>query len=470
MAATLTPEQKAAAERDAANELVKKLNAALEENGQLRDGLKTVTEEVNRLKALDERFKDLDPKKVGEQYNEIKSGLEHIQNTMRLSKGGIYVPGLGEEKQKFSIARAAVAIASKSWGQASFEERVFKEAREAMTKGVGHIVGVDSQGGFFVPDQVIPEVIAAIYHQSIMISLDGTGTTRVSVLNGLTGIPVTIPKFIGGMIAYWIGEQDKFVESAVRVGNVSMRPRKLGVLTRITDEMRRFSSYGFETLMRADMVRAAAALIDWTVFFGTGTDNMPRGIIAQEGVKRYWAETHSDVAPAGNAAGGVLTYDDLDNMKGVVEDQNIPVQPSWSWISNPRFFRRLRQAKVSYFSGQTTNQGYLLGGPMLDDARLSSVIGPWASSTAIPSNNAAGQDFGDTPADGTDKKYGMVAGGNWNDVLFGRWGGLELMEDQGLGKGFSTDETFIKARMYGDLGYRAPQTIVIADDVKMRDA
>jgi hypothetical protein len=233
--------------------------------------------------------------------------------------------------------------------------------------------------------------------------------------------------------------------------------------------MRRFSSFGFETLMRNDMVRAAAALIDWTIVFGTGTTNMPRGVINAEFVKRYYAETHSDVAPAGNAVGGELTPNDLDNMRGVVTDQNIPINSSWAWVSHPRYFRRLKQTPLTYFSGQTTGGGYLFGGPLLTDDALRNVIGDYAQLTFFGTKQNAGQDFGATPATPSDKKYGAVIGANWSEVLFGRWGGLEMAEDGGVGKGFPTDESYIKMRMYADTAFRVPEAIVVADDVKMRD-
>ena len=155
-------------------------------------------------------------------------------------------------------------------------------------------------------------------------------------------------------------------------------------------------------------------------------------------------------------------------MKGVVEDQNVPIDSSWAWISNPRYFRQLRQTPVTYFSGQTTGGGYLLGGPMLNDESLRGVIGDFGKSTAIPSNNNAGQSEGLTPQTSNDKTYGDVIGGNWSDGIVGRWGGLEMSEDGGVGKGFPTDETYIKMRMYLDINFRHPESMVVATDVKMR--
>jgi HK97 family phage major capsid protein len=469
----MTTEQIEAARKEAAKKLVERLDALDNEKEGLpsvKNGVKALQEEWGKFKDEFKSLEGIDFKSILKSVDELKSGNEHIRNMIRLNKGGIYVPGLGETKEAFSIHRAVRAITTKNWNEAGFEERVFKDSREAMTKGPGAIMGVDSQGGFFVPDQVIPDVIQQIYSASTFIALDGNGTTRLSVINGLTGGIVTIPKFLGGMIAYWIGEQDRFVESAVKVGNISLRQRKMGVLTRITDEMKRFGAYGFEGLMRQDMVRAGSTLIDWTVPYGTGTDNMPLGFFNNPAIKRYYAETHSDVAPSGSSVGGELLYDDLMNMQGLLEDANLRVEASYAVVSSPKYFRRRRQDKLLAFSGQTTGQAYMLGGPMLSEQALRDVIGNFATNNTFPTKNTAGQTWSKTPSDANDKKYGDILSGNYSEGLFARWGGLEFAEDGGVGRGFPTDESYIKLRMYADIQTRSPESFVGVTDAKMRDA
>jgi HK97 family phage major capsid protein len=205
-------QQKEKAQLEAAAAMVDKINKLTEQVPGLETGLTALKDDIKRLSKLDEAFKDVDVKAVLALVDQMKSQQDELKNMIRLSKGGIYVPGLGDTKEKFSVARASHAILTKDWKEAKFEEKVFKESREAMQKGAGHIIGVDSQGGYFVPDQVIPDIIGAIYAQSILLALNGSGTTRVSLLDGLVGIPVTFPKFLGGMVAYWLGEQDRYVE------------------------------------------------------------------------------------------------------------------------------------------------------------------------------------------------------------------------------------------------------------------
>ena len=107
------------------------------------------------------------------------------------------------------------------------------------------------------------------------------------MIDGLNGGTVKIPEFQGGMIAYWIGEEDDYTESATKSGNVTMTPKKLGVLTRITAEMMMLASPAFNTFMKRDMVRATAKKLDYTVAYGSGTANMPIGIANHPKIKKF---------------------------------------------------------------------------------------------------------------------------------------------------------------------------------------
>lgn len=463
MAENLTEEQRKALETDAAKTLLNRMKSHLE----AFEGFKT---EFDKLKAANEELGKLDVANVVKRVEELYAGQEAMRRSIRTARGGIFVPGLEDTKEEFSLVKTMAAVKMHNWDHAGYEKEVIEAAKKVLdrkTKGTGHIAGNDGQGAFFIPDQVIADVIMPMYAASVLIALDANGTTRVSVMSGLIGQRVTIPKFIGGTVAYWMGEQDKYVESAAKGGNLSMMAKKMGVLIRITDEMQRFGAYGFESLLRADMIRALAALLDYTIMYGTGTDNMPRGIVNASNIKLYSAETHSDTLPSGSWTGAELGYDDLMNMQGLVEDANFPIT-NWAWISSPRYFRRLRQAKEQNFSGQSSNFGYLVDGPMMTEDRLRGLIGDYAKLTTTPTTNTAGQSAGKTPVDANDKKYTDVVGANMNDIVLGRWGGLEIVDDRGLGKGFPNDETYVKVRSYADVGFRNPESIVLAPDVKVR--
>lgn len=480
------PEPKERTEKELAKMLVEQVE-------KLGKSLPDLATDVKDMKSTYDDLKDIDVKAVIAEVDKIKSNMEVLTRMIGTNdKAGLHIAGLFEERQKFSMLKAMRCIKefgkdgfkSENWGakgiDAGFEFEVMKEARAKATTQ-GQVYGIDTQGGFFVPDQVIPDVIQAIYRRSVLIDMAGDGQTRVSVLDGLVGSPVKIPKFQGGTLAFWIGEQDAFIESMAKVGNVTMAPKKLGVLTRITDEMMRWGSFGFENLLRTDMTRALTAEIDRVILFGKGTDNQPKGVFNMDayaggtaneagGVQFFDAVTNTVITDV-DAQTWVLaegTFDTLDEMKGALEDLDIVVNDSFAYLSNPRFWRRLRQLKVDNFATQTDNQPYLLGSPMLRDETIRGIIGDFDRSTMIPSNNVAGQSLNrgtlGAVAKGTD-----LLGANWSEILFGRWSGIEISNDDGKGVGFASDETFFKLRLYCDVGHRHDVSVVASPNVIARN-
>lgn len=449
---------------------------------ELFEGDDSLPKVIDRVKALTSKMDDLealDIAKVLEEVDKLRAGQDKLVTALRSSKRGLYVPGI--EDEQFSMLKAFVAIRTGSWAHAMREKEILDAVREkhgAQLKATSgsQNVGDDTLGGYFVPDQVIPDVIAAIYTRSVMINLSGEGTTRVSVLDGLTGGSVKIPKFDGGLIAYWIGEEDTYAESQAEVGDVTMNPKKLGILIRLTDAMRRFQGFGFENLLRQDMIRAAAKKLDWTIMYGRGTDDMPRGIAHLQGIKIYSAEqqtvyTQTQVAAASSPLddwdGAELGFDGLMDMELALEEDDIDLDASHAWISSPRFFHELKKAKAQSFSGQTEKFMYLLGAPFISDGALGGVIGAFDKSNQIPSDNLPGESI-DGTTDSTNEYYSDVFGGNLMNVLLGRWGGIEIEDDGGRGTGFTSDHTYLKLRMYADVGARQERSLIMCPDAKVR--
>lgn len=449
---------------------------AIERLEKLFEGDDSLTKTIDRVKAIQSRFeelKGLDPAKIATEIDKIKATQETFTKMIRTSKKGLYVPGL--EDHEFSLLKACVAVKTKSWKGAEKEEEILKATREKAAQ----VIGNDAVGGYFVPDQVIPEVIGAIYTKSVFVNLQGDGDkTRVSVLEGLQGGNVKIPKFDGGLVAYWIGEEDDYAESQTSVGDVTLNPKKMGVLIRMTDSMRRFAGFGFEKLLRTDLVRAAAKKLDWTIAFGRGTNDMPLGITRQPGIKIYRAEnglTYDQNTAAGRTAlaaitdwdGAELNYDGLMNMLLALEEDDVDLDETAAIISSPRFFHKLKQLKADMYSGQTTNQMYLTGLPFMSDQRLRELIGDFAKSTQIPSDDLPGATI-DGPTDSTNEKHTTVFGGNLGNVILGRWGGIEIEDDGGKGAGFVSDHTYVKLRLYADVGVREPRSLIVCPDAKVR--
>ena len=101
---------------------------------------------------------------------------------------------------------------------------------------------------------------------------------------------------------------------------------------------------------------------------------------------------------------------------------------------------------------------------MISDERLAEVIGPYVTSTQVESARKPGKNLGWIDDGDAGSTFGNVFYGNWNEVLLGRWGGIEIDDDAGRGKGFTRDHIYLKMRMYVDVGLRHDQAIVVCDD------
>lgn len=454
--------------KTAAEQAVAKL---LQDMDALQKSQSETQEIVKTLSERDEALKDVDFKNIIDRLEKTDANMKRIQERIRTNRSSpLYIPGLEDETEKFSLLRGIMVIRSpklRNDKRFGFEWEVIKQHMERVK--ATQTISIDSDGGYFVPDQVIADVIQAIYTRTNLISLDGDGNTLVSVIDGLTGSPVKIPKFDGGSIAYWIGEEDDYILSKASTGDVSMQPRKLGVLIELTEEMRRFQGYGLDALLRRDMVKALSKKLDWTLLYGQGTDNAPRGVMSMQGINEYSAELGGaySLAALADASGAELTFDGLDEMMGLLDDQDVEVDESFRWALPNRYVRRLKQSKVDNYSAQAVNNPYLLGRPMLTDASLASVIGPFVKSTQIRTTNVPGESR-NWATTTSDEEFGDVVGANWNEVLLGRWGtGIEIEEGQS-DDDFVKDKGKIKGRLYADIGHRQPLGIVVCPDARVR--
>lgn len=442
-----------------------------EEGGwaQAKEMLTTLRSEHDELKAF-----DFD--QVLTDHEALKARQTQLEDSIRNSRKGFYISGL--EDQEFSLVKTFFAVRSGNWDGAEHEKEILDQVREKRNKLLrGQTMHDDSLGGTFIPDQVIPDVIGAIYARSAFLAMDGDGQTNVSVLEGLMGGNVKIPKFNGGLVAYWIGDEDEYTESMVGTGDITMNPKKLGILVRLTDSMRRFPAYGFERLLRRDMEKAAATKIDWTIAYGSGTADTPRGLAAHADIQLYSAEANAlvnnnatDIAAAnsGDWQGATLDFDGLEEMRLLMEEDDIIMDDGdWRTVSSPRYYSNLRTLKIENYSGQTSGQPYLLGAPMIPESRLRGLIGDFGKTSQISSSALPGASV-NAPTTSTDQKHTDVFAGDLSQCVVGRWAGIEIDDDGGKGKGYTSDHTYMKLRMYMDVAVREARAIKICPDAKVR--
>ena len=456
----------------------------------LAEGENSVPKMREDLKALVEDVKAIDIEGLLERVDKMKAEQEKLSNQIANSKSGFYIPGVDDARKKFRLVKAIVGM-RRGGNKRSFEDcgagyeyeflkSVFDAHEGELRKNYefkAQRTDSDALGGAMVPDQVIPDVIPAIYARSAFVNLDGEGETRVTLMDGLFGNKVSIPQFEGGLVSYWVSEAEEATKSFVKTKAKSMEPHKLMILAQMTKEMQDMSGFGFEAMFRRDMVRSAALKLDWTIPYGTGAE-MPMGIVNNPDIKIFSAQAYkagvNDGVVANNAAaiaaanggdwqGEELDFDGIDEMYGVLEDDEIELD-GMGTISSPRFFRRLKKIKTQNFSGQNSGQPYLVGVPMVPDGRLAELIGSFGKTTKIPSNRKPGAAVSAPSATGV-AKFTDVFAGNMNEIVVGRWAGISI---GGFGVDYAKDITNIKLRMMASTIVRQPRSLIFCPDARAR--
>lgn len=448
-----------------------------------------ITERVAKAEAAIEslsKLTGLDPSKIGDAIESLNAKYEKIVDQIR-ANAGFKIPGFdASEQQKFSFARALVGVRACRGGPpqkdiferygAAFEYEACTAAREAALKA-GHSAGDGDSLGLMLPEEVMAPFIAAIYTRSVFVGLDGEGDTRCTVMDGLTGESASMTGFKGGIVAGYIVEGRDYTEQLVKAQKRKLTRKKLGAMIRNTIELSRSISPGVEAMIRRDLVRALAKALDKAIAYGSGRDGEPRGVFNNPEVRVFDATAKKPYANAAAANAAVtdwataqFDYDSISEMRGALEDSDIdPDEPGrgFATIAHPKFFRDLRSLKTLNFSGQTSGQPYLLGTPMIKPETLKALIGDYAGTTQFRRGQKPGASLPGAATTATGTDAGDVLSGDCAEIIVARWSGVEIEDDGGKGKLFSSDESLTKVRMFSDHEIREPKAIVISPNAKI---
>lgn len=391
-------------------------------------------------------------------------------------KDGTRVPGTEDAAKWFSIGRYVHSRLQKDRSLAKREwDLIDAEAKAAQS------IGDDKKGGNFIPEVVAAPINVATYAQSALIALNpADGQTNITVIDGVPGMAeISIPRFEGGVRAYWMGEGKPYQTTTADTGTQKISPKKLGVIVPFTEEMLRGDVWGLNKLIQAAVTSAFSEELDQTLLFSLGGEHQPKGIVGHitaavdgviSGVKVYRAETGTVIdrttAESGLTwAGKKASLDILEGMRLALSEDKIRENASFRWVTSPRAISYLKTLKAENYSAQTTGLPYLLGMPMTD-AQLQSQIGNFSKTVNVPSLIKAGAIYGATAGSA---KFSYIFGGNLDAFALARWSGLEVVTDGGQGPGFSNDMTQVKFRMWCGTTAMRPRELLFCPDVQVQD-
>jgi HK97 family phage major capsid protein/HK97 family phage prohead protease len=330
------------------------------------------------------------------------------------------------EQQSYSILKAIGAIVDGNWKDAGFE----LECSNEIAKRAGR-----STSGFFVPLRDLrvdlnasARAAAALGQERATYAVGGAatgGSTVETVLDSanfidllrnnavvmqmgarmLTGLQgnLDIPKGITAADVYWVSEDNPVGQSEGTFGLVSLRPKTVGVRSKITRMMLLQSSLDIENYVREDISKGIALGIDYAALHGSGVSNVPRGIFNTPGV--------GSVSLGAN--GGAPTWDSIVRLETLIAVANT-AQGRLGYLTSSTGRGKLKTTPQS----QSFTSEFIWGINALPAGFQGAMNG-----YAAYASNQVRSDL--TKGTGTNLT-GLIFG-NWADLLIGEWGVLEIL-------------------------------------------
>ncbi len=328
--------------------------------------------------------------------------LETLESSLKESAGRISRPEpIHNEIQRYSLVRAMRSMAEKG-----HLDGIEAEISAEIAKKTG-----EAPEGFYMPLDLPVERYANLdtstgagglnttvdYSNFIELLrkrmlLNQLGARILSDLNGT----VQIPKQTGGATAYWIAADGTptITLSAQGLGQVPLVPTTVGASTNYTRAFLKQTSLDVENFVRNDLATVIAIEMDRVGFYGSGSGAEPKGVGQNSSVTTVPLATDGDdpsfasmvametAVAAANADLGALAYVTTPAARGKMKVTEIAENTArFIWENN----------QINGYSAYATNQ--------------------------LPSNLTKG----------TGTALSAALFGNWNDLLIGLWGGLDVV-------------------------------------------
>ena len=310
-----------------------------------------------------------------------------------------------KEKQNYSLLNALGHIQKGQWDKLGLEGECSRAIQDRIGKAPQGIfvpteigwgkrdltVGTATAGGNLVgTDHLGDRFIDALRSKSIIFDL---GATRMTGLRG----DVAIPALDSKTSTYWLAENAAVTEGSPTVRQVTMSPKTVGAYVDLSRRLMLQSSPSAEEMFRSDMVSQIATAID-TVGINGGGSNEPTGILQTSGIGSVALGTNG-AAPTWASV--------VDLVKEVAVDN--AADGSLAFITTPQASAKMRSTvRVS----STDSKMILPDKPELFGYRV-------IETNLVPS----------TLTKGTGSSLSAMIFGNFNDLIVGEWGSLDVVFD-----------------------------------------
>jgi len=254
-------------------------------------------------------------------------------------------------------------------------------------------VGTATAGGNLVATTLLASNFIELLRNRMMVAQMGA-----TMLDGLVG-NLAIPSQTAGASTYWVTEGNAVTESEATFGQATLSPKTVGMFTDYSRRTLLQTTPAIEALVRADLAAGIAVEIDRAALHGSAASGQPRGIAATAGIGSV----------AGGTNGLAPTYLHMIALEEAVAVANADVG-AMGFLTNAKMRAQLRGTQqfastngVPVWGADNTILGYRAG-----------------VSNNVSSTLTKGTSSGVCSA---------IFFGNWNDLLIGMWGGLDLILD-----------------------------------------
>lgn len=262
------------------------------------------------------------------------------------------------------VGRASDAYKAAFWAQARTKGGVISsEVRNALQEGV------DSEGGYLVPDEFEHTLITALENDNVVRSLAHTFTTA----SGSHKIPIVTTKGT----ASWVDEEGAIPESDNAFGQQLIGAHKVATMIKVSEELLNDSAFDLEGYFRTEFARRIGNKEEEAFLTGNGTGK-PTGIFHTTGGAELGVTA---------ASGTAITSDELIDL---FYSLNSAYRKNAVWLLNDSTMKTVRKLKDS--------NGQYLWQPALHEGSFDTLLGKRLYTSPFVPEIAAGKKsvaFGD---------------------------------------------------------------------------
>jgi HK97 family phage major capsid protein len=251
----------------------------------------------------------------------------------------------------------------------------------------GQTTVAGDQGGTFIPTE-LRGLIEALRPRLV---LAGLGANFIGGLQGNIDWPTG-----SAVVASWATETGELSDASPSTGKMTISPKRVGAVAGYSRQLLLQSSPSVEAFILNEFYKAIAQAVEQVAIVGGGS-NQPKGIL-----------TAADVASvAGGTNGAALSYANVVALETAVAQLNADLG-SLGYLTNSKVRGKAKTTlKDANVSGHIWEPGNTMNGYNVGVTNL------------VPSNLTKG----------SGENLSAAIFGNFNDLIVGNWGGLDIVVD-----------------------------------------